>query len=372
MKRVMLAAGCVGTMLVLGCANSPEPVEIGPLLNETTLTRYDGSAISVEELESIRFSAVSTAETIARIEHELHEPWAETRSALEILSEVSSAHPSETRLASRIWESTEPRGQGQDRALFREYGFYRNELMPASFGPGIRPESLEQLVELMLEQHSDATPRHKLLAAWRRLSPRVADRKERYLASHWRFELDYVTPVELAVSESLLGPHYRSEVIESSGASFPGPTDSFEGYSASALLLDLLAPGGDSPVRETIEALNLLAGGAPARLPVEVAEGASRNDNDVDPKFLRAVLRGLMDGTCELDALPGATRRLQVTFSYLLEDAEARSTLAFEREGRAWQLTMFDYEPAGANLLSNGARLDLMPIIRAIAGSTGR
>ncbi|MCA8914449.1 MAG: hypothetical protein KDB90_03485 [Planctomycetes bacterium] len=364
MARTSLILLCLGAA-VAGCASTSEPPPPdGPLLRETTLTRHDGTAISLEELESMRYSAIATAETISRIEHGLREPWAEQRTPEKILEELSLAYPSDMRLARTLWETAEPRGFGQDRAAFNEFGFYSNQMVPNGFAPRARPATLEQFVSLVLDAHTDADPTGQLLAAWRRFSPSVDERQSGYLASSWTIELDYAQPVTVTLCESLLGPHQRCGVENPLGVSFPGPQDQLDGYTAPALLLDLVLPGPDSPVVSGIVALSRLADGGAQRLPFTVAEGKRGKSDDLDLRFMQAALHGLLDGNCSLTSLPAAARRVSVTYSYLVELGEARATLSFERAGNSWELKLFEYEPAAATLLDGRARLDLLPGIR--------
>jgi hypothetical protein len=357
---------CLGLALA-ACASQPTPPPDEPVLRETTLKRYEGSAISLEELESMRPSAIATARTLAHLERELREPWAETRKPDEILRAVSEREPSDIRLAMTLWESAEPKGRGRGRQLFHEFGFYSSQLKPMDFSPRAKPHTLELLTKRMLESHDDSTPRGKLLAAWRHFAPLVRDRGEHYLASNWRFELDYIRPVVVEQSESLLGPFERCRVVDDGGASFPGDTDSVGGYSASLLLLDLVTPGGQSPIGNAIESLAQLAEGRPVHLGFEIAQGRRDKVDDVDEEFIRAALNGLRTGACDLQALPAGALRVRVTFSYLIELAEARATLSFHKLGNEWELELFEYEPAAASLVGGNARLDLMPGIRELA-----
>ena len=89
--------------------------------------------------------------------------------------------------------------------------------------------------------------------------------------------------------------------------------------------------------------------------------------DEVDSQFLEAALSGLKDGCCDLGEIPMACRRVQVTFDYLVRNAEARATLAFRLRAQGWVLELFEYEPAGAALLgAQGARLDLISLVRAM------
>lgn len=366
MARIGTILFCLA--LPAGCANStldPQP-EVS-VQRATTLTRFDGEAISLEELESIRASAIAAAETVARIEHGLREPGAEQRTPQQFMEELSALYPADTRLARTLWESAEPKGPGHDRREFREFGYYSNQLAPSVFGPRVRPQSLEDFVELLNRQHDDRTEEARLLAAWRRFSPIVATRRPAYLSASWQLELDYVRAVEVKLAESLLGPHLRCTVGDTGGVSFQGPVDSHEGYTAPMLLLDLLLPGPSSPVGPAIEALSLMSDGSSEPLPFSLSDGRRDATDELDVEFLRAALHGLKEGFAELDALPAGVMRITVTFSYLVDLGEARSSLSFRRTAGGWVLEMFDYEPAAASLLGSDARLDLLPGIRDLA-----
>lgn len=366
MARLTTMLLCL-TTLTACASNSQQPEPEGPLLRETTLTRFDGTAISLEELLAIRASAVACADTVARLERSLLEPGAEQRSGDQLMRELTSLYPSECRLARTLWESAEPRGPGNSRQDFREFGWYSNQLDPLAFGPRVRPETLEDYAELLLRGHDN-----QLLAAWRRFAPGTATRMEGYLAASWRFELDYVQPVEVTLSESLIGPHLRCDVGESGGISFHGPPESYDGYSAPALLLDLLIPGPSSPVAPAIEALARLAGGETAALPFRLANGRVEPADELDQRFLRAALNGLRLGHAELESLPAGVQRVAVVFSYLVEQGEARASLSFRRSGAGWELELFDYQPAAASLLGGDARLDLLPAIRGLINNGRR
>ncbi|MEZ5990971.1 MAG: hypothetical protein R3E76_01275 [Planctomycetota bacterium] len=366
MARRIAFLFCIGLTFTACASTNTEPPEPEPLLTDTTLTRYDGSAISMEELESIRYSSIATALTIARLERELREPWAETRTPEEILRAVTNAEQSDARLATTLWETAEPKPSGSDRAPFQEFGFYSNQMMPLDFSPRAKPETLELFIDKLLSEHTDASSQGKLLAAWRHFSPAIDTRGDAYLASVWRIELDYIKPITVQLVESLMGPHLRSTVVSADGVSFPGPVDSFENYSASSLLLDLVTPGGSSPVKDAIEAMSSLSDGRPTQLPFRVSDGRREPVDELDSRFLQAALRGLQGGAADVEALPAAATRLTVTFSYLIDLGEARSTLSFRRVDGKWELELFDYEPAAASLVGGNARLDLMPGVREL------
>ena len=358
-------------VIVAACASAPEPPEDQPVLRETTLARFDGTAISMEELQSLRPSAVATAETIARIDRMLKEPWAEQRGAHIFVENLRSQHPSDTRLAQTLWETTEPAARGNGRDLFREYGFFANQFTASGFGPRIRPGSLEAYVRDVLEDHSDADSRGMLNAAWRKFAPLVIERNNGYLASSWELELDHISPVHVGLSDSLLGPFERTVVQGDTLPSFFGPTDSYEGYTASMILLDLLAPGPESPVAMAIRELHQLAVGQREGVNFAVEHGPVERLDEVDLDFFSAALAGLQVGDANIESLPQSAIKVNVVFSYLVDQAEARASLSFSRISGDWKLTLFEYEPAAASLVGGNARLDLMPTIRALL-SRGR
>jgi hypothetical protein len=355
----LAAAGCAST--------TGEDDPRTPLLHDTTIMRHDGTAITLEELGSIRFSAIATADTVARIERELREPWAEDRTPGVLIENLTLRHPAETRLARTLWESAEPVGYGHDRARFREYGFYSNQMTPTLYAPRVRPATLEAFVEELLKTHDDSTPTLMLLAAWRRFAPMMSVRPQNYLASSWLIELDYFRPVTVSLADSLLGPHLRCGVIDAENLTFPGPTDSVDGYTTSVMLLDLLMPGPQSPVSAAMLALSRVAQGESIPLPFTVAGGETRTADDLDMQFLQAALRGLAGGACDPAALPASTTRFSVTYSYLVDLGEARSTLTFRRIAGGWELELFEYEPAAASLIGGSAKLDLLPVVRDLA-----
>jgi hypothetical protein len=355
----LAAASCANT------AGGDDPRT--PVLRDTTIIRHDGSAVTLEELESIRFSAIATADTVARIERELREPWTEDRTPGVIIENLTLRHPSETRLARTLWESAEPVGHGHDRARFREYGFFSNQMSPTLFAARVRPATLEAFVEELLKTHDDSKPTLMLLAAWRRFAPMMGARPQNYLASSWQVELDYFRPVTVSLADSLLGPHLRCGVRDAENLSFQGPTDSVDGYTTSVMLLDLLMPGPQSGVSAAISTLSRVAEGDSMPLPFSVAEGQTRTADDLDMQFLQAALRGLAGGACDPEALPASTARFSVTFSYLVDLGEARSTLTFRRAPRGWELEVFEYEPAAASLVGGNATLDLLPVVRDLA-----
>lgn len=363
--KVILAALMLGA-----CSSTPPQPDERPLLRETTLTRYDGSAISVEELASLRASAVSTAETLSRIDRLLLEPWAEQRSARVFLEQLRREFPADTRLAQTLWETAEPQPHGNGRDRFREFGLYANQYLTNGFGPRVRPASLEEYVEAVMRLHSDHDSRSQLLAAWRRFAPVVRERRGGYIASRWEFELDFPGQVSVAVSDSLIGPFDRC-AVQCDDVSFIAPPVDFEGYTASGLLIDLLAPGPTCPLAKTVDELHALAVGDTSVLSFSVADGKIEDSGSVDIAFLIAALRGLRAGAAALGPLPQSTRSFTVVLSYLIDEAEARACISFARRTGKWQLQQLEYEPAAARLLGGDARLDLLPSIRALTGRRG-
>ena len=353
----LLAGGCAAT-------SGPEPDSREVVLHDTTITRHDGSVISLEELQALRFSAAAAVDTVARIERELREPWAEDRTPGVLIENLTLRHPAESRLARTLWESAEPVGRGLDRSRFREYGFFSNQMSPTLFAPRIRPSSLEAFVEELLKTHDDSTTTLMLLAAWRRFAPMMRERGKGYLASAWQLEMDYVQPVAISLADSLLGPHLRCAVSRAENVSFPGPTETFDGYSTSALLIDLLRPGPESPAEDAVKTLARVAAGESLPLSFTISAGQASASDELDSAFLKAALRGLADGLGTPEALPAATSRFTVTFSYLVELAEARSTLGFVRTSAGWELELFEYHPAAASMIGGTATLDLLPAVR--------
>jgi hypothetical protein len=313
---------------------------------------------------------VLVADTVYRVEHEVAEPWQEMRSAAQLMGSVASRWPSDTQLADSAWSNAEAPGPGRAREVFREVGLYALPQGPFDVVLKARTATLEQFCEGLLAGHGATDDTSLLRCAWRRLSPPTLHRGDGYLASAWTIDLDYPTPVRVGLSESLLGPHRRSHVPDHVGASFHGPMTSCEGYMCSAPLAELLAPGPSSPVAGVIEALRArVLQGTP--LPPEmIADGPASSEQDFD--FLKAVLRGLAGGSAEVAWLPRGARRVSVLFSYLVDAGEARVAMSLELAPAGWILDRFDYEPVAASLTGNsGARMDLMPMLRALRPASG-
>lgn len=357
----------LGVMLA-ACSSTTEQPDDLPVLQNTTLTRFDGSRVSLEELDSLRPSGVATADLLAQLDRMLLEPGAEQRDAKSLIEDLRRAYPSETRMAQTLWETAEPPGRGNGRSPFREYGVYANQISSNGFGPRTRPSSLEAYAQEVLRDHTDEDDHGKLLAIWRRFAPLIRSRGTAYLASSWEIELEYSLSLDCSVGlhDSLLGPFCRASASDNPGP-FMGMSERFEGYNMPMWMPDLIAPGPASPVGTAVLELTDLANSARSHLSFTVENGAVEKLADLEIDFLKAALTGLQDGLAEVEYLPQGVKYLSVVFSYLVGQAEARSDLVFERYGNGkWMLARFEYEPAAANMIGNGARLDLMPTIRAL------
>ena len=367
MPRLILISCIIALSLAAACA---APVQIAPPTEHpvTTLTRFEGSPIERREIQANSPGALAVARVLYLIDRELREPSAELRSARDLLNAVAEREPETVGLAEETWEALEQSPAGEWRRAFREFGLYRNPLMPAIFQSMVTPASLEAAVRKILRQHDDSTPRGRLLAAWRHFSPRITDRRANYLASAWTFELETTTRAKLGLAESLLGPFARTAVRDPGGSWLDGPPARLEGYYAPAPVMELVAPGRTLPVQSTIDALVSALKRPGARIPVAIDGDMTRVTLDeIDARFLEAALTGLKEGCSDLGEIPLACRRVQVTFDYLVENAEARATLGFRLGARGWILELFEYEPAAAALLgAQGARLDLISLVRAM------
>ncbi|MBX3458929.1 MAG: hypothetical protein KF696_03050 [Planctomycetes bacterium] len=360
---LLLLAGCAGSG---GAGYIPDPTE-------TAILRYDGTPVTLEDLRGNRPSALCVADTVARLEKELREPWQETRDARALLSALLSAHAADTRNAESAWANAEPPAPGNARALFGEYGLYAVPVSPYAMGRRVRPSTLNEFIELVLESHHDRDDHGLLRSAWRRFSPATVSRNDNYMAGYWLFELDQPGGLQVAISESLMGPHQRSQVPWPGAYSYRGPMGMHEGYECSEILIGLLAPMRNSPVQEIIELLHAFVNGQGQLSPGLLARGLKETPDTQDRAFLRAALAGLRRGIAEISWLPAATRRVAVCFSYLVDVGEARSTLGLTLERGQWMLDKFTYQPAGASLTGNaGASIDLMPLLRGLDGASGQ
>lgn len=358
-------------LVAAGCSRGVA-IDVPPEPTDTAIQRYDGTPVTLENLRASRPAALAVADTVARLEKELREPWQEARSGRELVDAVTSAWPADTRTADSAWANAEPVASRPGRQLFREFGVYSMPSSPYSMGPRASPSSIEQFASMLADSHDDSDDAALLRAAWRHFSPGTSQRRSDYLAAYWLFELDDPGDIQVAVSESLLGPHQRSTVLRPGSSSFRGPTEAHDGYMCSVVLIDLLSPGKNSPVLQVIDTLRAGVQGEAPLPPGMLAEGRVEEPSAHDEAFLRSVLNGLSRGCAELVWLPVATRRLTAHFSYLVETGEARATLGLTRLRNGWVLDTFVYQPAGASITGNaGASLDLMPLLRGMHSATG-
>lgn len=343
------------TLLVAGCATNPDPEPDQPQLRETTFERYDGTPISIEEIHANRSRAQTTARVIALAERSLREPQFETRDARQVLEDLRISLGAEAIVADDAWIAAEPRVPGARRNMFGEFGVYSSALLPFVPGPRISPRELVDYLEVVQRTHAEFTPESTLLAAWQRFAPLTEQRGANYLSSAWTFELDHPGAPVLLLRDSLLGPFSRCR-LQGSGTAFMGPEDTMDGYTAPRALLELLMPGPVCPISALIDDWIARCGTA----------------TDEDGRFLRAALKGLREGHSSLEYLPAATSAIQVTFSYLVDRAEARITARLERTTGGWALSVLEYEPAAASMTGNsGARLDLLSTLKSL-GAVGR
>ena len=172
---------------------------------------------------------------------------------------------------------------------------------------------------------------------------------------------------EVTLHDSLLGPFGRCGVGSAGSLSGLGPLGDMDGFQMPVEILDLLTPGAPGPMAELVG--NLAQGrGLPALF--RLAPGPVEKLDAESTRFLAAALRGLGEGLCDLQYLPSGVTSLDVTFSYLLDVSEARASIGLRRDAGGWLIERFHYEPAGASLLGQrGARLDLMPLLRAKLGT---
>lgn len=359
-------------LVLAGCAQSAR-IDLEPAPTETAILRYDGTAVTLEDLRANRPSALCVANTVARLEKELHEPWQETRDARALVQALLSSHPADTRNAESFWSNAEPPAAGNRRALFQEFGLYAVPLSPYAMSRRTTPATLDDFVTLLLESHHDRDDEALLRSAWRRFSPLTVSRADNYMAGCWNFELDQPGDLQVAVSESLMGPHLRSHVPWPGVGSYRGPLAMHDGYECSEALIALLAPMRNSPVHQTIESLYAFVHGQMQLPPGMLAPGLREVPDGQDREFLRAVLSGLRRGCAEISWLPAGTRRFSVCFSYLVDVGEARATLGLSLERGQWLLDKFSYQPAGASITGNaGASMDILPLLRGLDDSSGQ
>jgi hypothetical protein len=342
---------------ITGCRTGQSNVE--PFdITETTLARFDGSPLALEDIRMTRSDAEYVADTVYHLEKELLEPWIEHRRGDAILNAVRRNFPTETHIAAHAWSRAEPPQRTGRRAIFTEYGLYATDA-PSGMIASISPSTLEAYVNLMLSQHNDDNPQGLMLATWRRFSPATVERRPDMLAAAWQFDLNHDGTPSVILAESMLGPHSRSRLGRPPTDPFPPMRDSVDGYQGNLIALDLLAPGAPSPM---LEAIDRLAAGGHVRL---LSGPAEMPDAD-DMHFLRVVLRGLQRGASDVAHVPAGTTRVTAVFSYLMDQAEARALLALDRDDDGgWTLIRFEYQPAAAALTGNeGATVDVMPLLR--------
>ena len=356
---------------VAGCRSGSRDVE-EPTGTPTTLRRFDGSAVTIETLRATRAGAIAAADTIARIEASLREPWAETRDAKALVAESRRAWPDETRLAETAWSNADLPIADAARQPFREIGVYDMARGPFDRRIGAPVPTLEAYAELLLRSHTDQSDNDLLLAAWRRFAAPTSRRGQAFLSGRWVFELDGPGQPRVTIRDSLLGPHSRCGVEMREPASYRGQMQSYEGYSCSAVLIDMLAPGGTSPVLDALNELALAMQQGRAFAAGTLAGGPRGSLRSEDAEFLQAALRGAVSGAGDVAWVPRGAVRVDALFSFLIDSAEARARVALQyREGQ-WQVTALDYEPAAATATGNsGASIDLMPMLRAWAPASG-
>jgi hypothetical protein len=355
--RAWLGLLIVPLLVACGSTAVVKPSENGAA---TTLKRWDGRHVLLEDFRLNRSLAVDVAQTVYHLEKELLEPLHEHRNAARVLSDVRTRSPSTTRNAERAWQVAEPTLRDGSRGVFMELGAYMGSDSGGSFAPVVG--TMEGMVARMLREHGDENPAGVMLAAWRQFSPATVERRPGMLAAAWQFELEYPEAPAVAVTESLLGPHLRSRLVQVPDTPFPLMRDRVDGYDSLLVPLDLLSPGPGSPVLATLDAL--AEGGG-----VMLAPGDREHLSEGDRRFLRSALSGLSNGAAKLSHVPAGTRRLTALFSYLVNNAEARALLQFERNADGtWVLLRLEYQPAAASLTGNpGATVDLMPLLRGTA-----
>ncbi len=343
------------------CSFTPDVPKPQP--DTTTLRRFDGEPLRRRDIQARRTGAIALARALMHIERELREPWIEARDAAVLIEHAAAGNPSEIQSARDLWRLSEPVPPGVSRGVFSEYGFYADPMPGRQFTPPISPADFEAAIAQMLGEHNDGSEKALLLAGWRHFSPEVVQRRDNYLAAAWRLELGGAS---VGLCESLLGPHRRSQVYETGHARLAGSNGTLEGYAAPDGVLETVAPGPPSPVSAAIDALAKATGNA-RPLPLEVDGPAVRIAlSDEDRAFLVSALKGLSEGCCDLAWLPRSTERIEVTFDYLVGNAEARATLGFSRTERGWVLNKLIYEPAAAAVVGRqGAALDLIAMLRA-------
>lgn len=361
--RWLACLGCA--LLASACATGPvTPPEPEP--RGTSLSRYYAEPVTVEDIAAARESGLACARMILLLERELAEPWAETRDARLIAQHARAKDPTAASIGYAAWENAEAVAPGSDRKLFNEFGIFGSRRTPGTMLRRAWPESAERYAERLLASQRDDDATGRLLAGWRRLAPEVQARAARYLASSWRISIGMDS--EVTLNDSLLGPFGRCGVGSVGSLSGLGPLGGLDDFQMPMEMLDLLTPGAPGPMTDLVT--NLAQGrGLPASF--RLAPGSVEKLDAENSRFLAAALRALGEGVCDLQYLPAGVTQISVTFSYLLDVSEARATIGLRRDGMSgWLIEAFHYEPAGASLLGQrGARLDLMPLLRAKLGT---
>lgn len=345
------------SLLVACCASVSHPP---PPDAETTLRRFDGQALRRRDIVARRNDALCVARALEAIERGLREPWVENRTAAALIDDLAGMAPDDFRIAASIWRLAEPLPRGAGRTPFGEHGFYADVSPTQMISAGVTPATLERKAEALLREHSDAGEAALMLAAWRRFAPRVALRRENYLASCFTFELGSAST---ALRDSLLGPFDRSRVLSTGREFLGGSNVMVDGYALAQGLAMLVSPGESSPVAATIDAL-VKTGHLPGFVKLDGAL-VQVSLSEADRAFLVAALSGLANGCGDVEYLPLGCTRVEVELDYLMGNSEARATLGFGRVETGWRFEKFLYEPAAASVVGRpGATLDLLEMLR--------
>ncbi|MCF6228241.1 MAG: hypothetical protein L3J82_06195 [Planctomycetes bacterium] len=350
MKRAIGIAAVLA--LLAGCKSEPIVVQFD---TPTSLPRGAGGPITIEDLGANRADSQALMELLRALDRELIEPAKEQRAAGEILFELQRFD-----LGIRSFNGCELPAAGGRRRIFQEFGI----LPPQGQRPIIASVSFDKYLERVLKVHKDSSTRGQVQAAWRRFAPAIRNQGKNYLASRWDFEMEFPETINVSLCNSVLGPYVRTS-SECSNSLFFGPeTKDVAGYSAPLWLANLLPQVWASPIQDLLNALE----GKPHSLGIEVPEFSEPSGSE--SLFLSVLVRGLLQGSCDVEAVPAGVRRLDVEFSYLINTEEARATLGFRWTiNHRWVIDRFEYQPASANLLDNeGVKLDVLPLIASLPG----
>ena len=338
--------------LLAGCKS--EPI-IEQFDTPTSLPRGAGGPITIEDLLANRADSQAVMELLRELDRELVEPANEQRTAGEILSELQHFD-----LGIRSFNGCELPAAGGRRRIFQEFGIFT----PQGQRPTIASISFDKYLERVLKSQQDSSTKGQVQAAWRWFAPAIRNQGKNYLASRWEFEMEFPEAIKVSLCNSVLGPYVRTS-SQCSNSLFLGPeTKDVAGYSAPLWLANLLPQVWISPIRDLLNALE----GKPHSLGIDVPEYSE--PSGVESLFLSGLVRGLLHGSCDVEAVPAGVRRLDVEFSYLVNNQEARATLGLRWTiNHRWILDRFEYQPASANLLDNeGVRLDVLPLIASLPG----